>query len=140
MRVERAAYASPWPREVFEGELERAWAFVDVLRPRLGAPIEGFVNYWLVRDEVHLLNVATHPDVRRRGWASRLVENVLGFARDHGCAVVTLEVRRSNTGAMRLYRRYGFRPVGVRPGYYAPSGSAPAEDAVVMLLDLDVTA
>ena len=143
LRIERAAYQRPWARDVFEQEIDRLWAFVDVLRPRVEGGrqepggrhgrVVAFVNYWLVRDEVHVLNVATHPEERRRGYAARLMEHVLAFARERSCRYVTLEVRRSNVGAMRLYRRFAFRPVGVRPNYYAEDH----EDAIVMLLELD---
>ena len=95
-----------------------------------------FVNYWLVRDEVHVLNVASHPEARRQGHASRLLEHVIAFANRNKCRYVTLEVRRSNSGAIRLYRKYGFRPVGVRPNYYVEDN----EDAIVMLLELTAPA
>jgi ribosomal-protein-alanine N-acetyltransferase len=133
--IERAASRSPWERAVFAEELEREWAYLDLLRPRDGErrPL-AFVNYWLVRDEVHVLNVATHPDVRRQGHAARLLEHVIAFAHKHHCKFVTLEVRRSNQAATRLYKKYGFRPVGIRPNYYA----AGREDAIVMLLELVV--
>ena len=94
-----------------------------------------FCNYWLVRDEVHLLNIATHPDRRRRGYARFLMEHLLGFARRHKCRYITLEVRRSNEAALGLYRAYGFEPVGVRPNYYIED----REDAIVMLLELPAT-
>ena len=83
-------------------------------------------------DEIHLLNLATHPLARRAGHASRLLAHIIDFGRQHGCRIVTLEVRRSNAAALRLYRRFAFRPVGVRPNYYAED----QEDAIVMLLDL----
>jgi [ribosomal protein S18]-alanine N-acetyltransferase len=54
------------------------------------------------------------------------------IARRDTCRVVTLEVRRSNEGAQRLYRRFAFRAVGVRPNYYADD----QEDAIVMLLEM----
>ena len=60
-----------------------------------------FVNYWLVRDEVHVLNVASHPSARRQGHAARLIEHVVAFAQRHKCRYLTLEVRRSNTAASR---------------------------------------
>ncbi len=135
MEIERGSFSAPWSRQVFVEELDREWAQVDVVRVRdgvmLGA-IVGFVNYWLVRDEVHILNVASHPSARRQGHASRLLEHVIGFAHRHKCRYVTLEVRRSNASAIRLYRKYGFRPVGIRPHYYVEDN----EDAIVMLLDL----
>ena len=87
---------------------------------------------WLVRDEVHVLNLATHPDARRQGHAARLLEHVIAFGHKHHCRYLTLEVRRSNKAAIRLYRKYGFRPVGIRPNYYSHG----REDAIVMLLEL----
>src|SRR5260370_28127799 len=135
MEIERQSFRAPWSRQVFVEELDREWAQVDVLRagePAAGPTVLAFVNYWLVRDEVHVLNVATHPTARRQGHAARLLEHVIGFANRQKCRYVTLEVRRSNQAALRLYRKYGFRPVGIRPNYYVEDN----EDAIVMLLEL----
>jgi ribosomal-protein-alanine N-acetyltransferase len=131
MEIETAAYRAPWSREVFLEEMHRAWAHLDVLRESAGGPLLGFVNYWIVGDEVHVLNVATHPGHRRRGLARSLLRHVDRVARAEGCRYVTLEVRRSNHGAIRLYRRHGYRPVGLRPRYYEDG-----EDAILMALDL----
>ena len=136
MDIEKVAFSAPWSRQVFVEELERDWAHVDVLRTRDGkqrTPVIAFVNYWLVRDEVHVLNVATHPEHRRQGHAARLLEHVIGFSHREKCRYVTLEVRRSNQPAIRLYKKYGFRPVGIRPNYYVEDN----EDALVMLLELE---
>ena len=133
MESEKQSFRAPWSRQVFVEELERDWAHVDVLKRREArANVLAFVNYWLVRDEVHVLNVATHPSVRRQGHAARLIEHVVAFAHRHRCRYITLEVRRSNQPAIRLYRKYGFRPVGIRPNYYVEDN----EDAIVMLLEL----
>ncbi len=131
--IERRSSLSPWERQVFVEELDRRWAYLDVLRGRgSDARPLAFVNYWLVRDEVHVLNLATHPDSRRQGHAARLLEHVISFGHKHHCRYLTLEVRRSNKPAIRLYRKYGFRPVGIRPNYYSHG----REDAIVMLLEL----
>ena len=133
MDIERVSFRAPWSRQVFVEELDRDWAHVDVLKERRAdGGVLAFVNYWLVRDEVHVLNVASHPEARRQGHAARLLEHVIAFANRNRCRYVTLEVRRSNSGAIRLYRKYGFRPVGVRPNYYVEDN----EDAIVMLLEL----
>jgi [ribosomal protein S18]-alanine N-acetyltransferase len=136
MEIERLSFRAPWSRQVFIEELDREWAHVDVVKERAGHrhKVVAFCNYWLVRDEVHVLNVACHPDDRRRGHAARLLAHVIDFARRHVCRYITLEVRRSNHGAIKLYRSYGFRPVGIRPNYYVEDN----EDAIVMLLDLPV--
>src|SRR5947209_407710 len=91
MEIERTSFRAPWSRQVFVEELERDWAHVDVLKRREpDARAVAFINYWLVRDEVHVLNVATHPDGRRQGHAARLLEHVIGFAGRHRCRYVTL--------------------------------------------------
>ncbi len=132
--IERLSQPSPWPRPVFVEEMGREWARLVVVRERSGgaAPVVAFANYWLVRDEVHLLNLAVHPTRRRRGLGRRLMDHLLEFARAHRCHYLTLEVRRSNAAAIALYEHYGFRPVGVRPRYYQDS----REDAIVMALEL----
>ena len=133
MEIERLSFRTPWSRQVFVEELDREWAHVDVVRARGGGPVLGFINYWLVRDEIHILNVAAHADHRRRGVATQLLAHALGFARRQQCRYATLEVRRSNVAATELYTKFGFRAVAVRPRYYAEDN----EDAIVMSLELD---
>lgn len=135
LAIEQHAFRSSWPRQIFLEELAREWAYLDVLRERDGGGpgrIVAYCNYWLVRDEVHLLNIATHPDHRRRGHGRQLMTHMVEFARRHRCRYITLEVRRSNGAAIDLYQQFAFQPVGVRPRYYADD----QEDAVVMLLEL----
>ena len=133
MQIEQLSFRLPWSRQVFMEELSRPWAFLDVVRAGGGSRrVLAFCNYWRVADEVHILKVATHPDGRRFGFGSRLLSHIVDFARAGACKLVTLEVRRSNEAAQRLYRRFGFRAVGIRPNYYADDN----EDALVMLLDL----
>ena len=128
--IERHSFRSPWPAQVFAEELTREWARIDVARER--GRVIGFVDYWLVHDEIHLLAIAVHPDVRRRGVGARLLDHLLDLGRARGSALITLEVRRSNTPAIGLYERAGFVVVGVRPRYYQEDG----EDALVMTLEL----
>jgi ribosomal-protein-alanine N-acetyltransferase len=133
--IEAHSFRAPWPDQIFTEELEREWAHLDVVRERDDtgkSRVIAFTNYWLVRDEVHLLNIAVHPDRRRHGFARQLMDHLLAFARRHECRYITLEVRRSNVGAIDLYKHYGFEAVGLRPKYYAEDG----EDAIVMTLEL----
>jgi ribosomal-protein-alanine N-acetyltransferase len=90
------------------------------------------VIFWLVHDELHILNVATSPEHRRRGVGRALMTAAVQRGRQQGCALATLEVRKTNQPAIELYRSLGFRSVGIRPNYYVEEG----EDAVVMLLRL----
>jgi len=130
--IEGVSFKAPWSAQVFLEEMARDWAHVDVVRDPVQSKVLAYGNYWLVADEVHLLNIATHPQARRAGHASRLLAHIIALGQSRGCRLITLEVRRSNAAAQRLYRRFGFRPVAVRPNYYAED----QEDAIVMLLDL----
>ena len=132
MEIERLSFRAPWSRNVFLEELGREWARVDVLRDVATGEVAAFANYWLVADELHILNIATHPQHRRAGHATRLLAHMVDVARRGTCRCMTLEVRRSNAIAQRLYRRFAFRAVGVRPNYYAED----QEDAIVMLLEM----
>jgi [ribosomal protein S18]-alanine N-acetyltransferase len=132
MEIERLSFKSPWSRQVFAEEIARTWAHVDVIREGVSGQVVAFCNYWLVADEVHLLNLATHPQERRGGHGSRLLAHVIDYARRADCRLVTLEVRRSNESAQRLYRRFAFKAVAIRPKYYVDDD----EDAVIMSLEL----
>src|SRR5471032_249819 len=92
----------------------------------------GFIIFWLVHDEVHILNVAVTPEARRRGIARTLMAEAEKRAHAANAALMTLEVRRSNQCALDLYREFDYRAVGVRPNYYVDEG----EDAIVMVKEL----
>ncbi len=116
----------------FEAEAARDWSSVWVLRPAPGFEPIAFLVAWFVADEVHIIDVATHPDARRQGAARSLVRTVIATAESRGARLVLLEVRESNIAAMALYRSLGFESVHVRRDYY----SAPRENAVEMMLTL----
>jgi ribosomal-protein-alanine N-acetyltransferase len=126
--IERLSFPAPWARQAFADELLRPWARLDILRHGATDRVVAFCNYWLVADELHILNVAVHPEERRRGHAARLLRHMLDEARRQAARVASLEVRVSNLAAAALYRKFGFREVGVRPKYYANDG----EDALLM--------
>jgi len=132
MEIERLSFPTPWPREAFAEELARSWARIEVLRQVASGRVVAFCNYWLVTDELHILNVAVHPDERRHGHASTLLRHILAQARSASFRVLSLEVRISNRAAQALYRKFGFKEVGLRPKYYADTG----EDALLMDLEL----
>ncbi len=111
-------------------ELGRTWARLRVARDAEGV-IVGYLLFWHVTDELHLLNVAVEPSARRRGIGRALVEDLLAYARGHAAQRVLLEVRASNEPAIRLYEQLGFHRFNVRRGYY-PDG----EDAVEMMIEL----
>jgi ribosomal-protein-alanine N-acetyltransferase len=130
--VESRCFEDPWPDEVFRAELRHCWSHCHVLRRNVDSALLGYIVFWSVADEVHLLNVAVNPDERHHHFGRMLVDFMLDFANEHKARFVTLEVRRSNAAAIALYERSGFKQVGVRPKYYSNNG----EDALLMLFDL----
>src|SRR5439155_22816685 len=105
----KGSFRSPMTAQLLLEEMGRDWARIDVVRDRARRDVVAFSNYWIVADEVHLVNLATHPEARRAGHASRLLAHIIEVGRTRSCRFVTLEVRRSNAAAIRLYRRFGFR-------------------------------
>ena len=122
--IERRAFTSPWSLAMFVLELSKPSGIC------LAAEVEGELTGYLIcsrYDTVwHIMNVAVDPDLRRRRIATTLLETLI--ARVERDAQLTLEVRRSNAGAIDLYERFGFRAAGVRRRYYQDNG----EDALVM--------
>jgi ribosomal-protein-alanine N-acetyltransferase len=155
MRLERVCFSAPWSRRMFREELEHPWAVVEVARlldtnldfedidhslvgalPAGGfagrAPVIGYLDYWLVHEEVHLLSVAVHPGLRKLGLGRLLVERALEATRFIAGRRVSLEVRRSNLPAQKLYKSLGFEVTAIHEGYYRESG----EDALIMKLEM----
>jgi ribosomal-protein-alanine N-acetyltransferase len=134
MALEKQAFKNPWSAELLQRELQHEWStilLVEEEREEGGPLLLGLAIFWIVHDEVHVLNVATAPEHRRRGVARAVMDEVLARGKARRCTLATLEVRRSNEAALQLYRSLGFRPVGIRPNYYVDEG----EDAIVMVLD-----
>ncbi len=135
MDIERVAFSNPWSLEMVKKELTQDWSTILLAEeptPDHGWRVLGFSIFWLVADEIHVLNVATAESQRRRGIGRAVMEATLAYGRAHRCRIASLEVRRGNTAAIGLYKALGFRAVGMRPNYYTDD----REDAVVMATDL----
>jgi ribosomal-protein-alanine N-acetyltransferase len=123
--LERAIYPQPWSVRVFFDELAQPNRSYLVAEDGAGRVI-AYAGLLLVEPDAHVTTVAVDPEVRRRHLGTRLMLALVDEALTHGARNLTLEVRMSNEGAQRLYRRFGFAPVGLRKGYYRN------EDALVM--------
>ncbi len=134
MLIELASFRSPWGRSHFTDELNNPDLSLPLVMEKDGVMV-AFTVMWFIVDECHLANIAVHPDHRRKGYGQRLLEAVIAEARKHSCGRVMLEVRRSNTDAIRMYERNGFKKVGVRKNYYH-DGFMQDEDAILMDLEL----
>jgi [ribosomal protein S18]-alanine N-acetyltransferase len=128
LAIDDESFVRPWTRAMYEAEL-RNTAVTRIFVVRLpDGEVAGYCAAWVLPGELHINNLAIRPARRRQGLARLLLRSVLETAEAAGCDRATLEVRRSNEPARRLYEGLGFRPAGVRPDYY----SNPTEDALVL--------
>jgi [ribosomal protein S18]-alanine N-acetyltransferase len=133
LEVEQASFNNPTTREWYVSELQRPEVcFVYVIRTP-DCPVAGFCAFWKVLDQIHINNLAIRPGFRQRGLARLLLARILDEATSLGVASATLEVRRSNAAARRLYESAGFRLAGVRTSYY----TKPIEDALILTRGAD---
>lgn len=129
LAIEDASFNNPTTREWYEAELKRPdVCFIYVLRTD-ACPVAAFCAFWLVADQIHINNLAVLPEFRGKGLATKLLSEVMAEVAQIGVKSATLEVRRSNTPALRLYAKAGFTEAGVRRNYY----TQPVEDALVLI-------
>jgi ribosomal-protein-alanine N-acetyltransferase len=133
--IEVASFSNPWTRQMYLRELQNPdVSFLYVLRAPVGDDentarhIAGFCSFWLVLDEIHINNLAVRREYQGRRMGTALLEHVLRVGATRGAERATLEVRRSNAPARRLYERLGFTVAATRPNYYV----SPAEDALIL--------
>ena len=127
--IERRAYPTPWSRSMFASELTKPTSIC--LGAFEGERLVGYIINSRYVDAWHVMNVAVDPGFQRRGIATQLLERLFELTADDERRGYTLEVRVSNTDAIRLYERLGFEPRGVRRGYYTDN----REDALIMWRD-----
>ena len=131
--IEKACFAMPWSEasilhDVKDNPAAR-WVVLDGGEGRVLA----YAGLWLVIDEGHVLNVAVHPDARKQGYGHGIMQELIRIAKAEGMRLMTLEVRRSNLAAQKLYNDRGLLDVGNRKRYYEDN----REDALIMYMDLD---
>jgi ribosomal-protein-alanine N-acetyltransferase len=126
-RIEQASFTTPWPEHAYRSELMTN-RLASYLVARIDGRIVAYGGMWLMVDEAHITTFAVHPAWRRQRIGERLLLAFMDLARDRQAREATLEVRLSNLAARRLYEKYGFRPVGLRPRYYSDNN----EDALIM--------
>jgi ribosomal-protein-alanine N-acetyltransferase len=134
MAIERESFPSPWTAGMFTRELKSTHS--RCLCARISSKdksiVVAYIIFWLVVDEVHLHNLAVNKEYRGQGIAFKLMEAMAEIAGENEITDQTLEVRRSNTEAIKLYEKCGFVVKGIRPLYYTDTH----EDALIMWADL----
>lgn len=131
IEIERECFSSPWSYQAFLQELKNDYSYLWVVKGHK-AEIVGFICFWLIFDEAHILNVAIKKGFQGKGIGSLLVKKAIAFVQKKGAKWVRLEVRITNKKATSFYKNLGFKNIMVRPGYYFDTG----EDALVMELEL----
>ncbi len=132
LQVEKRAYSHPWTRGNFV-DSQQAGYQVQLLMGE-----HRLLGYFVAMEgveEVHLLNITVAPEFQRQGWACVMLDALCVWSRGRGAHRLWLEVRKSNTRATEVYRRYGFHLMGERKNYY-PAHQGQREDALVMSLQL----
>ena len=127
LEIEHVSFSTRWSRQSFLNELYNKYSFLKV------SLFEGNIIGYICADYLHhkarILNLAVHPDFRRRGVATILLNDIKNELKNQGCVFLYLKVRESDTGALQFYERHGFEIETIRKKYYGN----PDEDALQMI-------
>ena len=129
LEIEHLSFPNPWHESTFRGEIQnRPISFPLVIVHETLGRVIGYIIFWAIGEDVQINNIAVHPDFRRLGIGERALRHAIAEVKFRGARLITLEVRPSNTAAMTLYKKLGFKLMGIRKGYY----TLPPEDAIVL--------
>lgn len=131
VKIEDQSFSDPWSCNMFKAELLNPFSNVWLARDRSGT-LMGYICFWIIEDEAHILDLAVHPHFRGRGVGSLLISVSLDYWKIKGIRIVYLEVRESNVIACKLYEKFGFKIMMRRIKYYRK----PIEDAFIMGLEI----
>ena len=130
--LEKLCFFDPWSENSVASELKNKLALWLVAEEE--GRVAGYIGSQTCGDESDVMNVAVHPDFRRRGIAENLVNSLVEELRSIGSRCLTLEVRASNVPAIALYKKLGFAEIGKRRNYYRN----PKEDALIMRKEWEI--
>ena len=128
--LEQLCFSSPWSETALSDTLHSPHA--RLFCAESDGTVMAYGGVYLLGEDADITNIATHPEFRRHGAASAVLETLIAFVREHGVLALHLEVRASNDAAIALYERFGFSVDGIRKNYY----KNPTENAVLMTLSL----
>jgi len=129
VEIEKASFKDPWSKKLFEKEI--SLQFSSFFVALIGERVAGYGGFWKVCNEADIVNIAVHPDFRRKGVGKKILEYLLKLARKNEINRVFLEVRETNPSAINLYESFGFKTVGRREKYYS------GEDALILKKNLN---
>jgi len=126
LAIESVSFSAPWSRNMFVEEMHNRNAYLTAFKRE--GKLAGYICFWAVLDEAHVLNVAVRPDLRRQGVGKAIMAYLESKCRELGLKRIILEVGRRNNPARNLYRQCGFSSIGFRKRYYTSDN----DDALVM--------
>src|SRR3989338_2445439 len=130
LEIEKSSFPVPFSENLFQMELRLSVAHMYVGGG--GERVVGYFDFWHIGPEIHLINIAVHPDCRHQGVGGQFIRFMIDYAKGHEVKEIYLDVRESNAVAIHLYERFGFKAVAVRDAYYEDN----KENAFVMELRL----
>lgn len=130
VQIEKEEFSTPFKEkdflDIYDSEIS------SVLVAKIDGVVAGYVSFTVIIDECQIINFATKNEFKRQGVGKKVMEALLDYGKEHGVIKYFLEVRVSNEGAISLYKKYGFVPVGISKNHF----SLPREDAILMNLEL----
>ena len=132
--IENESFPTPWTPGMFRRELESGHSRCLCLRIESAERpiVVAYIIFWMISGEIHLHSLAVKKEYRKRGFSLALLKKMKEIALENNVAVQTLEVRESNTEAIKLYQKNGFVVKGIRPKYYTET----SENALIMWADV----
>ena len=129
-QIEKEEFSTPFKEkdflDIYDSEIS------NVLVAKIGGVVVGYVSFTVIIDECQIINFATKNEFKRQGVGKNVMEALLDYGKTKGVTKYFLEVRVTNEGAISLYKKYGFVPVGISKNHF----SLPREDAILMNLEL----
>lgn len=127
LEIEKASFTTPWSKDAFTIEITQNM-LAKYIVAEVDEKIVGYGGVWLIVDEGHITNIAVSRQYRGFGVGEKLIQGLVDLCSDKNIRAMTLEVRKSNEVAKKLYKKHGFKEYGIRPKYYADDN----EDAIIM--------
>lgn len=127
LEVEKVSFSTPWSKESFIQEVKEN-KLARYIIAQVDEKVVAYGGMWLILDEAHITNVAVATGFRNMGIGQMIIDGLINICNELIINHMTLEVRKSNYPAIKLYKNNGFVEIGTRPGYYADT----KEDAIIM--------
>ncbi|MFZ7120570.1 MAG: ribosomal protein S18-alanine N-acetyltransferase [Eubacteriaceae bacterium] len=126
IEIEKKSFSIPWNENMYMEEINNSIAYYCVMKYFF--KIIGYAGVWIIFDEGHITNLAIDPKFRRKGYGKRILKHLIKVLTKRGISRITLEVRKSNEDAIKLYKKFDFYESGIRKKYYSDN----KEDAIIM--------